>query len=529
MQPRPPQPRRSLLWQGLLGLCLIACIAFIAWAFHDYYEQWQLAQVIAEIDAADPHWRWEDVQARRSIIPDDQNMGNAINDIVIGLRLHNMNTRMKDLPALPWKDAYVELFTKYKIETYDIFLENHPNAVLPRKWKGPVAKVMGMNPAPELLEKMRQLTNYSTGRFEHRKKKTNVLMVDVQGSHTIKEFLSYDVMLSLEAGDTATAYRDVAAMLASARVYDHEDFPISSMVRSSVVNAAMRSLERILARSNSVPVEALITLQQAFEREESCMPSLVSYLRFFRAYYDQMLAETQCGMITFTDFMDEKRGSTFPARKSNLTGWKQVDEIIETIRPELFLESWARPQSWTMERKHMLQFHSELVQWGSLEEHRLLPELQRLKREGVRLSPFFAAIFGQKYSEYQADGGYVIAERWAKAYLNHRATCRATAAALAAERYRLEHGTWPTSWEQLMPKYLATVPIDPFTSKPLFLKVLPDGLVIYSVGSNGIDDGGSIARTAVNEPTLDIGFRLWNPAQRGIDMSAEIKKMEAEE
>jgi hypothetical protein len=293
--------------------------------------------------------------------------------------------------------------------------------------------------------------------------------------------------------------------------------------------AAMRSMERILARSNSVPIETLMSLQQAFEREESLMPSLASYLRFYRAYNDQLLSEAQCGMITFTDFMDEKRGSTFPAHKNALTGWKPVDDALETIRPELFLESWARPKSWTMERKHMLQFHSELVRWGSLAEHQLLPELERLKKEGVRLSPFFAALSGQKHSEYQTDGGYVIAERLVKSHLNHRATCRATAAALAAERYRLEHDTLPTSWEQLIPKYLATVPIDPFTSKPLFLKALPDGLVIYSVGPNGIDDGGSIARTVVNEPTLDVGFRLWNPAQRGIDMSGEIKKMEAGE
>ena len=529
MQIRPPTPRRSLLWQGLLGLCLIACITYIAWVLHDYYEQWQLAQVIAEIDATDPHWHWDDIQARRPIIPDDQNMGNAINDIVIGLRLHNMRDKMSGLPALPWKDAYVELFTKYKIENYDLFLQNHPNAASPRKWKAPVEKVMQMNPAPELLEKMRQLTNYRTGRFEHRKKKTDVLMVDVQGSHTIKEFLSYDVMLGLEAGDTATACRDCVAMLASARVYDHEDFPVSSLVRSSVVMAAMKSMERILAQSNSAPVETLVTLQQSLDNEESGMPSLVSSWRFFRAYYDQLLSEAQRGTITFADFMDEKRSSTFPARKSTLTFWKPVDDALETIRPELFLESWARPQSWTMERKHMLQFHNELVRWGSLEEHQLLPELQRLKKEGVRLSPFFAAIYGQKYSEYQAEGGYVIAERLAKSFLNHRASCRATAAALAAERYRLDHGTWPTSWEQLIPKYLTTVPIDPFTSKPLFLKALSDGLVIYSVGSNGIDDGGSIARTAVNGPTLDIGFRLWNPAQRGIDMSSEIKKMEAGE
>lgn len=528
MQVRPPPPRRSLFWQWLLGLCLIGCLSYIAWVLHDYYERWQLAQVIAEIDAIDPQWRWEDMQTRRPVIPDDQNMGNAINDIVIGLRLHNMPTRMKDLPPLPWKDAYVELFTKYKIENYDVFLENYPNAALPNRWKQPVAKVMQMTPAPELLNKMRQLTNYRTGRFEHMYKKTDVLLVDTQGSHTIKELLSYDAMLSLEAGDTATACRDCAAILASARVYDHEDFPAGMMIRSSIVSTAMRSLERILARSNSVPGETLLQLQQAFELKESGMPTPASTLRIFRAYQDHMLSEAQNGTITFTDFMDQKRSSTFPARMATLTGWKFADDQLQIVIPDLFLESWARPRSWTMERRRMLLFLNELLVWARLEDHRLLSELQRLKSEGIHLSPFFAALYGLNHSEYQTDKGYRMVENMAKGYLNHRVTCRASAAALAAERYRLEHGDWPASWEQLMPKYLPRVPIDPFTGKPLLMKSLPDSLVIFSVGANGIDDGGMVTRISIKQPALDIGIRLWKPTQRGIDMSKDIKKLETE-
>ncbi len=528
MQVRSPKPRRSLLWQGLLGLCLIGCIAFIAWALHDYSEQWQLAQVIAEIDATDPHWHWEDIQARRPAILNDQNMGYSINDIVIGLRLHNYNLKMNRLPVLPWKDSYLELFSKHKIENYELFLENHPNAKLPQKWKEPVAKVMGMNPAPESLDKMRQLTNYRTGRFEHIKKKTDYIMVDVQGTHTLSEFLGYDVLLRLEAGDLTTACQDVEAMLACARVFDQDDFPVAISIRYSTVYSARKLMERTLAQSKAVPAETLLKMQEAFAKEESAMPSLSTSLRVYRAFEDQLLTDLQTGKITFTELMDEKRGSSFPARKDKLTDWAPVDFVIKTIKPELFLEAWARPRSWAMERIRMLRFFNELLAWSHLEEHRLLPELQRLKTEGVRASPFMAAILHQSESLYQQDGGYQYLEWMAKSYLNHRATCRATAAALAAERYRLEHGTWPTSWEQLIPKYLATVPIDPFTSKPLFLKLLPDGLVIYSVGSNGIDDGGSIARTAVNEPTLDIGFRLWNPAQRGIDMNGDIKKLEAE-
>lgn len=528
MQVRPLTSRRSLLWQWLLGLCLISCLVYIAWALHDFYERWQLAQVIAEIDAIDPHWRWEDIQARRPVIPDDQNMGNAINDIVIALRLHDMRSRMKDLPDLPVRNAYSDLEFKHKIDNYDLFLGNHPNAALPGKWKEPVAKLMQMSPVPEQLNKMRQLTNYRTGRFEHLKKKMSVLLVDIQGSHTVKQLLSYDAMLRLEAGDTATACRDCAAILAGARVYDHEDFPICLSIRGSVVSAAMRSLERILAQSNSVPLETLVQLQKAFELEEAGMPSLVSSLRISRAHFDKQLTEAQQGIITLSDFMEMKQGSYYPARHEKLTGWKFLDDILREIKPELFIASWARPQSWTMERKRMLECHGELLQWATLEDHLLLPEMQRLKKEGIRFSPFFGALHEERNSDYQEDGGYKSVEGSVRGYLIHRVACRASSAAIAAERYRLEHGHWPGTWEQLIPDYLAKVPIDPFSGKPLLLKTLPDHLVIYSIGANGIDDGGSVSRVDKKQIILDPGIRLYMPAQRGIDMSVEIKKLEAE-
>jgi hypothetical protein len=60
---------------------------------------------------------------------------------------------------------------------------------------------------------------------------------------------------------------------------------------------------------------------------------------------------------------------------------------------------------------------------------------------------------------------------------------------------------------------------------------LDDGLVIYSVGSNSKDDGGNIFY-GEGGPAKDVGFRLWNPAQRGINLDEkykeEVKKMKQE-
>ncbi|HEX5447181.1 MAG TPA: hypothetical protein VFW87_25425, partial [Pirellulales bacterium] len=62
--------------------------------------------------------------------------------------------------------------------------------------------------------------------------------------------------------------------------------------------------------------------------------------------------------------------------------------------------------------------------------------------------------------------------------------------ALAIERYRLRHGAPPKALDALAPELLPEVPLDPFDGKPLRYRVDEDGYRIYSVGLDGIDQGG---------------------------------------
>jgi len=73
------------------------------------------------------------------------------------------------------------------------------------------------------------------------------------------------------------------------------------------------------------------------------------------------------------------------------------------------------------------------------------------------------------------------------------AELRAAQAGLAVERYRLANGNrLPDSLSQLVPQYLASVPVDPFDGEPLrYKKSSPKGFVTYSIGPNRQDDGGT--------------------------------------
>jgi hypothetical protein len=67
------------------------------------------------------------------------------------------------------------------------------------------------------------------------------------------------------------------------------------------------------------------------------------------------------------------------------------------------------------------------------------------------------------------------------------------AVACAATCYRLDHGAYPPTAALLVPAYLAAIPTDPFDGRPMRFKKRDDGSVaIYSVGPDGVDDGGQV-------------------------------------
>jgi hypothetical protein len=98
-------------------------------------------------------------------------------------------------------------------------------------------------------------------------------------------------------------------------------------------------------------------------------------------------------------------------------------------------------------------------------------------------------------------------------------------AALAAERFRLAQGSFPSDLADLVPAYLSEVPIDPFSGGALKLAQTDLGVVVYSVGRDGVDGGGEVADVRQYAPDgsplpgrrpPDMGFRLLMPAHRGV-------------
>jgi hypothetical protein len=80
--------------------------------------------------------------------------------------------------------------------------------------------------------------------------------------------------------------------------------------------------------------------------------------------------------------------------------------------------------------------------------------------------------------------------------------------AMALERFSFDHGSrLPVALAELVPSYLDSVPLDPFDGQPLRYKTVGDCYVIYSIGFNRVDDGGTEGDP--RKPPKDVTFSVY--------------------
>ena len=77
--------------------------------------------------------------------------------------------------------------------------------------------------------------------------------------------------------------------------------------------------------------------------------------------------------------------------------------------------------------------------------------------------------------------------------------------ALAIERFRLaNNNSFPGTLDTLVPKYCPSSPSDPFDAQPLRYRKLPRGYVVYSIGADGVDNGGAERTNRKNTSDYDL-------------------------
>jgi ABC-type transport system involved in multi-copper enzyme maturation permease subunit len=301
-----------------------------------------------------------------------------------------------------------------------------------------------------------------------------VMLPHTEDARAVANLLAYDVSLRVHQGDADGAMRSCQALVNAARTIDHPVAGPSQLTqRSHLQERAFRKIERTLTRGTP-SAKLLADLQELLEEDERQRLTLLA-ARAQRAHADRF----------WQSFKDGRVSAMFHFR-SDFLGSALAGSLVE-------------------QRASCLRYNTEIAEIMKLPDHLQLARLKALVPAATSKSiVWITAIWYWP--------GYTL-------YHVPLAELRCVVAMLAAERYRLARGNWPTSLNDLVPAFLREVPTDPFDGKPLRLRRLADGVVIYSVGLDGIDNGGKIDWDLSRLPLpssigFDVGVRLWDVSRR---------------
>jgi hypothetical protein len=456
----PPKQRRWRKWLLRTGIVAFLVLGFwlgYYWLYTRSVDQ-QLQEAIAAVDQADPGWRMADLEAKRRPIADEQNGALIV---------------LAAVELLPdeWPNSDLS-------EQLSEILQVSPEIAFTDEQQVLLQAELGR--ADSAVRKARELVAFPTGRYviSWQPGYLTTPFPHLAKAWKLAQLLGYDAILRIQKKDLDGALLSCRAAFNVGSSIGDEPTILAVVVRIACMQRALHQIERTLAQGQ-VPAASLNTLQKCLEEEDS-FQLLPNAVRGDRAVLHEALASVETGQLSLEQLSGGRRPTGIGPSLQNLY-------IPTVVKGEHVL---------------LLQHMTQFVRLTELPYPDQADALEQFEAD-LQLKPTrIASLF------------IPSVKKCATALQRSRANLRCTIVALAAERYRLAHDSWPESLETLVPQWLPGVATDPFNVKPLRLRRLPDGVAIYSIGPDQTDNAGNLHRRDSFEPGTDVGFRLWDVAQR---------------
>ena len=471
---RIPLWRSRWRWLSLLFFVPIACIGlFVAASFSDAN---RLRSALDEADRVDPGWRIQDLEAARKPIADDQNSALVL--------IHSVSLLPKRWPSF----LYPQNQTLHSREECDR-MNSLLSEIAPPQEPLPAATAAGLRlelqSARACLDESRQVLKLNWGRnpLVYTKDWCDANLSASQKLRWIAQAFHLEAMLQIQENDLEAALESAQAIAHTARATGDEPFLISMHIRMVIRRTALRTIERALAQG--VPKPTTLAALQQFWQEESEAPLYLTGVRGRRGQGLALMTAIKNRSISLNELQ-------YLLELWEISRWSKEYAAL--------VELYYLPSLQTHVEAAVLEFQNREVEVAKLapeEQARHWPALAAAEQQ----LPWIAQAFTQ--------GSVRIAE----VFMAQLAQVRCLIAMLSAERYRQARGRWPAEMTEMIPEFLPTPLLDPFTGKSLIMRRTADGLKIYSVSLDGEDNGGNLAPN-YRAHGSDIGVRLWDPDKR---------------
>jgi hypothetical protein len=307
-------------------------------------------------------------------------------------------------------------------------------------------------------------------------------------------YLALHADAALKAGDNKTALEDVQLLFRLIEAVRGEPLLISHLVRMAMVQIALQ------------PVWSGLADRQWTEADLNTLEQDLSKLDFLADYYVAMRGERACGLWG-VDYV-RKAGpwalGVISSEDSAAPGspwpgdWEQT---IGTVLFKLVPAGWFDQNKLSIASLHA-RFYMSLVD----RDRRIVsPTAIDQSRKSMK-------------ARCRHSGPYDIISvmllpalgRAAEKFAQAQSSVDLARVACALERYRLANGQFPETLAALAPKFIVSLPHDIINGQPLKYRRTDDGqFILYSVGGNEKDDGGTIGLTKSGNPDWHQGDWVW--------------------
>jgi hypothetical protein len=285
----------------------------------------------------------------------------------------------------------------------------------------------------------------------------------------------------VEIGLAEEALVEIEDLLRLHRHLRHEGLLIHELMAGALITQPLRSLHRGLDRSAWKPKQL-----EALNRQlEEALPN--------RGEFDRLLQREFCFQEAFFSEHLARRG------QRSIYGMFSGDLPESILRPD-WIPEWAEKAFKAIDSLIWQSLPNGAFRLPTIEMHRwafgslLSPEIALADRVGDEAqlpSVDEAAWFRNPAAEFVFQSASTF-KNVLRRQEETRILLEMALVAVAAEQHRLSTGRHPANWDEIVPRWLAAIPVDPWTGGPLRYVLDEEGRpVIYSVGGNGTDEGGT--------------------------------------
>jgi hypothetical protein len=294
--------------------------------------------------------------------------------------------------------------------------------------------------------------------------------------------LSCRLVAELHDGHTDAAWTNTLALTRLSTAWQVEPAEVSQMVRFALVDIGFDALWQAL-HGTEWPEEKLAGLQQEWERANffTNLPEVAAFKRASDvAICQQERLDPVAGGPSFSvpaKMIVQSPGLAVAAVKQwwNRARYRTYGTYVDEKNLLLFY------QQRELELRHAIAAPT----WAQMQA---LPGVTNAPRFTSPYRSRFQTMLNLQTMRMSATGeGSDLLARAATAETQRRIIVTA----LALERFRQRHGAYPGTLTELAPDYLESPPVDFMNGQPLHYQLNSAGnFMLYSVGLDGVDDGG---------------------------------------